>query len=181
MKYEFETNCMVSIFDENYKFKILKSALMSIRNKEFRGYICNLVEGYNNVAKCIVPFMKERLKDNNIYVYDFWFDFYIKSLHSRVNGDIEVKCGISLSDINIVNLYRDKYVEKLKNDILQHWNKSSDEEDRLLNEEKDFITMFNEIHDHALINHKDIFIKNLEDWSISIDVKKVFIMEIIIE
>lgn len=162
MKYELELNKTIKIFDNYYKFIILKQALSEIKNNLVKKYLLSLMKYYNNAFEIIVKYIPHEA-ENKEWIYDYFFEFYMNMLQHKLielQMAFQIKSGLKGGNINIFELYKKKYLEKLKKDILEYWNEQKI--DNKLIGDRDFIKMFDEIHDYALIKYKDIFMRRLK-------------------
>lgn len=162
MKYELELNKMIKIFSNYYKFMILKEVLSEIRNNFFKEYLLSLMIRYNCGIEVIMTYIPQE-NENKEWIYDYFFEFYMSMLQNRLielNTLFEIKSGLKGYNIDLFELYKKKYIEKLKKDILEYWNEQKI--DNKLVGHRDFIKMFDEIHDYALIKYKDIFMRRLK-------------------
>lgn len=162
MKYELELDRMIKIFSNYYKFIILREALSEIRNSLFKEYLLNLMTRYNNGIEVIMTYISQE-SENKEWIYDDFFEFYMSMLQNKlIELEIffKIKNGLKGCNINIFELYKKKYIRKLKQDILEYWNEQKIDNKLIGN--RDFIKMFDEIHDYALIKYKDIFMRRLK-------------------
>ncbi len=162
MKYELELNKMIKIFGDYYKFIILKQALSEIKNNLVKKYLLKLMEAYNNAIEIIIKYMPNE-EGKEQWIQDYFFEFYMNMLQNKLiefQMLLEIKKGLKGYNIDIFELYKKKYVKKLKQDILEYWNEQKI--DNNLIGDRDFIKMFDEIHDYALIKYKDIFMRRLK-------------------
>lgn len=162
MKYELELNKMIKIFGDYYKFIILKQALSEIKNNLVKKYLLKLMEAYNNAIEIIIKYMPNE-EGKEQWIQDYFFEFYMNMLQNKLiefQMLLEIKKRLKGYNIDIFELYKKKYVKKLKQDILEYWNEQKI--DNNLIGDRDFIKMFDEIHDYALIKYKDIFMRRLK-------------------
>lgn len=162
MKYELELNKMIKIFGDYYKFIILKQALSEIKNNLVKKYLLKLMEAYNNAIEIIIKYMPNE-EGKEQWIQDYFFEFYMNMLQNKLiefQMLLEIKKGLKGYNIDIFELYKKKYIKKLKQDILEYWNEQKI--DNNLIGDRDFIKMFDEIHDYALIKYKDIFMRRLK-------------------
>lgn len=162
MRYEIELNNMVETFNGYYKFKILRDVLKNKQYEPIKEYLLIYIESYNKVIPVFMDIIVKGHNEAFQHIYDIFFDIYMKMFRGRL-AELELKLkykyGKNCFFINIEELYRKKYVDNFKNDILDYWNESKIG-DQLV-EDRDFIKMFDEIHDYALVKQKNIFVIKL--------------------
>ncbi|MBI6111428.1 RES domain-containing protein [Clostridium perfringens] len=146
LRNELATTEMVNIFEKYSKFKILKDTITSLSKNE-KTICCIYVETLNYIFKTIIEMLNDKKDRNKFYewAFDFYFSFISVKMFQR--------------NINLLKIYKKSYVFNFRKDILEYWNELK-LNNNINKEKRDFIKMFDEVHDLALINNKDIFIKD---------------------
>ena len=158
MRLEFATNKMVNIFGNNIKFVVLKKAINEIDNSLIKEELARRIEAFNIVYKVLIDMCNDSKKsvDDSIlndseFIYDS-FAMYQNAISSTIfTRDIK---------FNFKKVYKEKYVQIFREDILNFWNESITKENSS-SRDRTFIQMFDEIHDYTLKFNEDIFSKNL--------------------
>lgn len=158
MRLEFASNEMVNIFENNMKFVILKRALFEIENKLIKEAIAIKIDALNVVYKVLINMYndsneseQESLLNNEKFILNA-FEMYQNTISIIVfTRDIK---------INFKKIYKEKYVQVFREDVLSFWKELTDN-NKALSKDRTFIKMFDEIHDYALKNNQDLFIKNI--------------------
>lgn len=144
----FELNRMVDIYENEYKFTILRKALESINDENKRHFVFILVNALNNICEAILNVFSESQKE---LVIDNFFELYLKYLqrYSYFIGDI-------------VSIFKDTYRQNLQCQIYNHWNSMVEKKsDNVM--EKNFLEVFDDIHESCISKYESIFVKRLGD------------------
>ena len=144
----FELNRMVDIYENEYKFTILRKALESINDENKRHFVFILVNALNNICEVILNVFSESQKE---LVIDNFFELYLKYLqrYSYFIGDI-------------VSIFKDTYRQNLQCQIYNHWNSMVEKKsDNVM--EKNFLEVFDDIHESCISKYESIFVKRLGD------------------
>lgn len=144
----FELNRMVDIYENEYKFTILRKALESINDENKRHFVFILVNALNNICEAILNVFSESQKE---LVIDNFFELYLKYLqrYSYFIGDI-------------VSIFKDTYRQNLQCQIYNHWSSMVEKKsDTVL--EKNFLEVFDDIHESCISKYESIFVKRLGD------------------
>lgn len=144
----FELNRMVDIYENEYKFTILRKALESINDENKRHFVFILVNALNNICEAILNVFSESQKE---LVIDNFFELYLKYLqrYSYFIGDI-------------VSIFKDTYRQNLQCQIFNHWSSMVEKKsDTVL--EKNFLEVFDDIHESCISKYESIFVKRLGD------------------
>lgn len=155
MKLVFASNELINIFNRNMKFVILQKALLEIKNELIKEKIYRKINALNTVYKAL-KIGCDYDEENELFSDT---DFTLNALNMYLNV-ISTTIFIIDSSINFKEIYRNKYVQVFREDILNFWNELKDNENASV-EGRTFIKMFDEIHDYALKNNQDLFSKNL--------------------
>lgn len=147
MKLFLETNIMVGIFKGELKFSILQETIKSIKDREKRETIFGTLKKINDVFKMITELLPEGVVLDEEFI-DFSLELYLDRL------------TLVAFEFNIKECYKKCYINRLRNDILDYWNQLKKDKSAEING-RDFIKMFDEIHEYALKNNGTLFIKQL--------------------
>ncbi len=147
----FELNRMVDIHENDFKFTILRNALESIGDDKKRQLIYVIVNVLNNICKTIYDICNDFNKKQKKLMVDNFFEQYLKYLqrYSFFIGDI-------------VSIFKDTYRENLQCKIFNHWS-SMVEKKSCTVQEKNFLEVFDDIHENCISKYEGIFIKRLGD------------------
>jgi len=107
----FELNRMVDIYENDFKFTILRNALESIGDDNKRQLIYIIVNTLNNICKTIYDICNDFNEKQKKLMVDNFFEQYLKYLqrYSFFIGDID-------------SIFRDTYRENFQYQIFNHWS-----------------------------------------------------------
>ena len=147
----FELNRMVDIYENEYKFTILRNALESINDDNKRQLIYVLVHALNDTCKAILNACNDFSESLKESIIDNFFEIYLKYLqrYSYFIGDI-------------VSIVKDTFRKNLQCQIFNHWNSMVEKKnDTFL--EKNFLEVFDDIHESCISKYGSIFLERLGD------------------
>ena len=147
----FELNRMVDIYENEYKFTILRRALESINDENKRQFIYILIHALNNTCEAILNVCNDFSESQKKLMIDNFFEQYLKYLqrYSYFIGDI-------------VSIFKDTYRKNLQCQIFNHWSSMVEKKsDTAL--EKNFLEVFDDIHESCISKYESIFVKRLGD------------------
>ena len=147
----FELNRMVDIYENEYKFTILRKALESINDENKRQFIYILVHALNDICKAILDICNDFSESQKALMIDNFFELYLKYLqrYSYFIGDVD-------------SIFKDTYRQNLQCQIYNHWNSMVEKKsDTVL--EKNFLEVFDDIHESCISKYESIFVKRLGD------------------
>ncbi|WP_294365106.1 hypothetical protein [uncultured Clostridium sp.] len=163
MRLEFATNEMINIFDNNLKFVILKKAVCEIRNKLIKEEIAVKIEALNTLYKAVIYICNDyndNIEDSMLNNKEFVL--YAFEMYQNVISTIVF---IRNTKINFKKIYKEKYVQVFRTDVLNFWNELT-VNNKTSSNNRTFIKMFDEIHDYALKNNQDLFSKNISSLKV---------------
>jgi hypothetical protein len=147
----FELNRMVDIYENEYKFTILRRALESINDENKRQFIYILVHALNDICKAILDICNDFSESQKALMIDNFFELYLKYLqrYSYFIGDVD-------------SIFKDTYRKNLQCQIFNHWSSMVEKKsDTVL--EKNFLEVFDDIHESCISKYESIFVKRLGD------------------
>ena len=147
----FELNRMVDIYENEYKFTILRRALESINDENKRQFIYILVHALNDICKAILDICNDFSESQKALMIDNFFELYLKYLqrYSYFIGDVD-------------SIFKDTYRKNLQCQIFNHWNSMVEKKsDNVM--EKNFLEVFDDIHESCISKYESIFVKRLGD------------------
>lgn len=147
MKILIETNIMIDIFNKNSKFLILQKALLSVKYLNQKMLLCDELQRLNNGFRKV-----QRVFPSEVFIYEEFIDFSLNFYLDRLT--------IASLATNIKEIYKDVNIREFRKDILEFWNELK-ENKTVLKEGRNFIKMFDEVHEYALKHNRDLFIKDL--------------------
>lgn len=145
----FELNKMVDIYEDDYKFKILRYTLENFKGNEDRENIYIIIHTLNDICGTLFNMFNnfdERYRRESI---DNFFELYFKNLQKNSNLKTD-----------IIYFFKDGYRRKLQKDILDDWSNIG-KRDIDLNNNGNFLEMFDDFHQNCIIKNESIFIKTL--------------------
>ena len=147
----FELNRMVDIYENEYKFTILRNALESINDENKKQLIYILVHVLNDICKAILDICNDFSESQKALMIDNFFELYLKYLqrYSYFIGDVD-------------SIFKDTYRKNLQCQIFNHWSSMVEKKsDTVL--EKNFLEVFDDIHESCISKYESIFVKRLGD------------------
>jgi hypothetical protein len=142
---------MVDIYENDFKFTILRNALESIGDDNKRQLIYIIVNTLNNICKTIYDICNDFNEKQKKLMVDNFFEQYLKYLqrYSFFIGDID-------------SIFRDTYRENFQYQIFNHWSSIVEKKSGAV-QEKNFLEVFDDIHENCISKYEGFFIKRLGD------------------
>ncbi|MCZ0703022.1 hypothetical protein J2T56_001263 [Natronobacillus azotifigens] len=142
----FQLNRMEKIFENNYKFVILKKAIIRLENKKNVNFLTKILYTLNNL---FVVFNEALETENKKVFHDFCFKIYISYL-----GNFHMLLG------NINEQFAKEYKKDFQSQIYDHWSGITENPD---DDHRNFIDVFDDLHENCILKYPDVFVKNLGD------------------
>ncbi|MBY0091417.1 hypothetical protein H7S74_13305 [Priestia aryabhattai] len=139
-----ELNKMEQYSREEYKFTILKKAIINNKEQISVHNTTLILSKINNLFEILVDSLEEFSDRDFKFVTDEMFDHYFSQFKKY-----KLKVG------NIPELFDKEYKEDFQKKVLLHW----ENEDK--NSEKPFIKVFDDFHRNCVEKHPKLFIKEL--------------------
>lgn len=145
----FELNRMVDIYENDYKFTILRKALENFNDDNKRQLIYIIVNTLNNKCKTLYDMCNDFNEKQRKLMVDNFFEQYLKYLqrYSFFIGDI-------------VSIFKDEYRKNLQCQIFNHWSSIVEKKSDTV-QGKNFLEVFDEIHENCISKYESIFVKRL--------------------
>lgn len=147
-----ELNKMLELFNNSYKFRMLRLTLESLEKEDNSHILFELVKALNSV--------------NKLFLNDLWVNEEFKPLDNKKVIDNAFNCYMEFLNRytfvigNIPQVFKDYYRLDCQQQLLIHWNKSITGYD---DNEKPFIDVFDDMHRNAIIKHQKLFTLRLEN------------------
>lgn len=143
----YELNKMEKMGDNDYKFRILKKAILNnIQYCNFEG-IALLIYALNRAFEALLDILNDFNDNEKKSFRNNMFDFYLNYLKR-----------FSFSIGNIESFFIVEYRNDIQKQIYDHWNSSS-----ITTDNKSFIDVFEDLHENCLSKYPNIFVKRLGD------------------
>ena len=145
----FELNRMVDIYEHDYKFTILRNTLENLKDEKERELVYTIINALNNVCKIFYDMCNDFSEKQKKSMIDNFFELYLRHLQRH-----------TYFIMDIVSLFKSKYRKNFQKEIFTHWSNIGKKQ-RDIDYKKNFLDVFDDLHENCIIKYEGIFIKKL--------------------